>query len=260
MLDYDREFRLKILALCLDNSWMAKYGTSIISQSYFDRDDEHAFISSVLKYREKYKKSPSDPYDVIALCGGKFSTFILDMYELYDEGDFSLASDLVIQFAREQAAKIAILDSVDDVNAGRIQPAIDRMKEALKIGQNLLDSGLDPIRNIRDWLYDYWEEKTRTGFMHIDNVLQGGVLPGELSIILAPPNRGKSMALINVGYSVASIGSGKNVLHFTHEMSKQQTAKRYAARMVFRFPKHVDNLETYAEDVVETANWNYKNY
>lgn len=252
MYDHDREFRLKILALLLDNEWMSKYGDAIIDPNYFERDDETGFAKAVIKYRQKYGRSPVDPYDVIALCDTDISVFVLDMYELVDE-DLSLASDIAIQFAKEQAFKIALLESVDDVRAGKLQEPIERMKKALKIGEDLMSPGIDPIKDIDLWLYDYWSDKTRTGWVHIDKVLQGGMSPGELGTILAPPNRGKSMSLINIGYSIASIGCGKNVVHFVHEMSKEQTAKRYAARMVFRFPKPSDNLDDYAEEVIETA-------
>lgn len=251
--DYDREFRLKILGLCLDDAWMAKYGDAILSPTYFEKDDEIAFSTAVLKYRKSYGKSPTDPVDVIALCNGNYAVFINDMYELAETEDLSLAADVAIQFARDQAAKIAILESVDDVRAGRIQIAIDRMVAALKVGEDLTSPGLDPIADIDLWLYDYWSEKVRTGWTHIDNILQGGILPGEEGIILGPPNRGKSMALINIGYSAASIGSGRNVVHFTHEMSKEQVAKRYAARMIFRFPNSNDDLDAYAEEVITAA-------
>ena len=251
--DNDREFRLKILALLLDDPWMAQYGDAIINPTYFDMDDETTFAEAIMTYRQKYGRSPKDPYDTIELCKKDISTFVLDMYELAGEEDLLLAADVAIQFAREQAAKIAILESVDDVQAGRIQVAIDRMKDALKVGEGLAVPGIDPVKDIDMWLYDYWAEKTRTGWTHIDKILQGGTLPGEEGIILGPPNRGKSMALINIGYSAASIGSGKNVFHLTHEMSKEQVAKRYAARMIFRFPNPNDNLDDYAEEVITTA-------
>jgi len=251
--DYEREFRTKIAALCLDNSWMTRYGDALLKSVYFSRDDEVAFVDAVITYRAKFGKSPIDPSDVIALCNGKFSTFVLDVYEIYDEHDLDLAADVAIRFAKDQAAKLAILDSVDDVMSGKIGKAIERMKDALKVGEDLLPSGIDPIADIDMWLYDYWTDKVRTGLYHVDMILEGGLAAGEEGIILAPPNRGKSLSLINIGYGAATIGSGKNVLHISHEMRTVQVAKRYAARMVFRFPNQNDNLDEYADKVVEAA-------
>ena len=115
---FDREFRLKILASCLDDVWMAKYGNDIILPQYFERDDEEAVAKAILEYRAKYDHSPSDPYDVIALMKVDYTTIVLDIFEGIDDWDLKLAQDLSVIFAREQAAKLAILDSVDDVQSG----------------------------------------------------------------------------------------------------------------------------------------------
>jgi len=59
--------------------------------------------------------------------------------------------------------------------------------------------------------------------------------------------------LINLGYAAASLLRGVEVVHFTHEMSTKQVAKRYAARILFRFPKRGDDLNAYAEDLIQAA-------
>ena len=80
--DFSRELRLKILALCLDNSWMARFGDAIIKPEYFEHDDEETFAKAIIEYRQKFGKSPTDPYDVIHLCNGNHSVFVLDLYEI----------------------------------------------------------------------------------------------------------------------------------------------------------------------------------
>lgn len=251
--EFNREFRLKILALCLDNIWMSKYGDEIIKPEYFERDEEEAFIGAICKFRDRYRRSPHDPMDVIELCDGEHSTFILDIYELEQDWDLSLAADYAIEFAQEQAAKLAILDGVDDIAKGDIQAAIDKMKKALEVGRNIESPGIDPIADVNDWLFDYWTDKVPTGLPHVDEVLEGGPAPTELAIWMGPQNRGKSMALVNTGYAAAGLAGGRNVVHISHEMNAAQVAKRYAARMIFRFPKRKDDLYEYAEELVDAA-------
>jgi hypothetical protein len=251
--EFNREFRLKILALCLDDIWMSMYGDEIIRPEYFERDEESAFAAAIGKFRVKYRRSPHDPMDVIELCEGEYSTFILDTYELFEGGDLSLAADWALEFAQEQAAKLAILEGVDDIARGDIQAAIDRMKKALEVGKNIESPGIDPIRDVNDWLFDYWTDKVPTGLPHVDEVLEGGPAPTELAIWMGPQNKGKSMALVNTGYAAAGLAGGRNVVHFSHEMNASQVAKRYAARMLFRFPKRRDDLYEYAEELVEAA-------
>ena len=250
---YDRPFRLKVIALCLDDSWMSRYGNFIIKPEYFEQADEEAITSAILTYREKYGCSPTDTDDVLVLTNGQHKKTISIIYKGREEWDLQLAGDEVVRFAKEQAAKLAILDSVDDVNKGDIQSAIDKMKSALSVGELINSPGIDPIRDVDTWLYEYWSTKVRTGWTHVDNILEGGISAGEMGIIMAPQNRGKSMSLINLGYGAASIGSGKNVVHFTHEMRQSQVAKRYAARITFRFPSQEEDLDHYATEIVEAA-------
>ena len=233
---FNRGFRLKLLSLLLDPLWHAKFG-SLILPEYFDTDDEEAIAKAIIQYKQAYGKVPTDPDDVIALCGDH-DEVICDLFRGYD--DLDLAKDLAIQFAQERAAKLAILDSIDDVKLGHLDVVIERMREALAIGDDLRSPGIDLIGDIDKWLYALWSDKVPTGWRHVDAVLEGGLGPGELGLIMGPTNRGKSMALVNVGYGAAGIGSGKNVVHITHEMSASVVAKRYAARMVFRFPSKRD--------------------
>lgn len=247
---FNRGFCVRILSLCLDPLWMSRYGASIVRPEYFERDDESAVATAILEYHTTYGRVPRDPDDVIALCGD-YDDFIYDVYDA--KYDTELASDLVVQFAKEQAAKIAILESIDDVKVGNIQKAIERMESALAVGDDLRSPGLDVVADSDKWLYSMWTDKVSTGWHHVDMVLEGGLSPGELGVILGPSNRGKSMALINVGFGAASIGSGKNVVHITHEMSGGVVAKRYAARMTFRFPKRGEDLGGYEDELHEAA-------
>ena len=248
-----RPFRLKILSLLLNNAWVAKFGCSLIAPGYFEAKDEEDIAKAIIDYRAKYKSSPGYD-DLLELTGGQYVDLIEELYgDGYDE-DNRMASDIVVQFAREQAVKLAILESVDDINRGDLSSPVDRIKEALQVGETLLAPGMDPIADVDKWLFDSWENKIPTGWLHIDIILEGGLDVGEMGVILGPPNRGKTMALINIGYAAASIyGFGKHVVHFTHEMSVGKICKRYVARMLFRFPKPGDDLTEYSEEMYEAA-------
>lgn len=250
--EFDRGFRLKLLALCLDNEWMAKYGNFIVQPEYFELEDEERVAKAILDYRAKYKRSP-DLQDTIALAGIDYKELVVKVHKGCASWDLQLASDLAIQFAREQAAKLAILEGVDDIQSDNIQAAIDRLKTAFAVGTELEMPGIDVVEDVGTWLYDYWKDKVPTGWTHVDQILEGGISKGELGIIMAPQNQGKSMSLVNIGYGGASAFSGVDVAHFSHEMREQQVAKRYAARISFRFPKREDDLDEYAAEFVERA-------
>jgi replicative DNA helicase len=250
---FERPFRCKIIALMLNSSWLARYGIGLIEPFYFEQDDEIDTVKAIIDYRKAYGKCPADPADLVTIAGAKYADFIYKIYDTAEAGDLELASDEVIQFAKQQAAKAAILESVDDVNKGDLDAVQRRIAEAVKVGDSILSPGIDPIADVDKWLFDYWADKVRTGLYHLDEVLDGGIGVPELAIVLAPMNFGKSMFLINIGYAAASIGSAKNVLHISHEMSVQQVAKRYAARMLFRFPQREENLVEYENDLMTVA-------
>ena len=244
---------MKIISLLLDNLWMSKYGLGIVKPEYFEQVDEETTVKAILKHREAYGYVPVDTDDLIALAGPECAPLICRVFELMESGDNMVASDTILQFAKEQAVKLAILEGVDDIAKGDLASPMHRMELALKTGDNLLSPGIDPIYDVDKWLYDYGADKVRTGLYHLDLRLKGGLGIGELGVILGPPNRGKSMALVNIGFGAASIGSRKNVVHFTHEMKKEAVARRYAARMVFRFPSEGDDLNAYEEELMEAA-------
>jgi len=237
----------------LDPDWYATHA-GIIKPEYFPSDDEAEFVSLIEDYHEKYSRLPSDPFDLEALSNNDDEIVLIhEVFSAGEEYDLGLAGDKAIDFAKQQAVKLAILQSVDDIDNGDLSKIVDRMKDALSVGTEIGSIGIDPYVDTDKWLYDYWRDKVRTGWSHIDRILEGGLAPQELGVILGPQHRGKSMALINIGFGAASIGSGKNVVHITHEMSVAQVAKRYAARTMFRFPTPDENLDSYSTELYDAA-------
>jgi replicative DNA helicase len=233
--------------------WMAKFGSAIVLPEYFEAEDEINVVKGILQYREAYNHSPKDAEDLIALVGLECGELVYHVYDLAESRECELAADEALKFARQQAAKIAILEGVDDIQKGDLATPIERMRAALKVGDNLLSPGINPILDSDKWLFDYFEDKVLTGQYHLDVALDGGLGVPELGIILSGINVGKSMELINLGFGAASLAGGKNVVHFTHEMKPAQVAKRYAARMLFRFPQRDGNLLEYQDELLEKA-------
>ncbi len=257
---HEYDFRVKIIALLLDAKWLSIYGSHLIKPEYFDTDHEQAVVEAILTYHDVYRKPPPDMADVMALVeDDEYYDDIVDLTEelFHKQWDLDLSSDEVIGFAKEQAMKLAILDSVDAITNGNIEIAVAKVTEASKVGDILSIPGIDIVIDVDRWLYDLWAHRVRTGWLQVDQVLDGGLSGGietaELGVIMAPPNQGKSMGLINLGYSAASIGSGLNVIHFTHELSAPVVSKRYAARMVFRFVHSADDKDAYKKEFLDAA-------
>lgn len=252
--NYSQEFRLKLMALLLDTHWMSRVGMGVASPDYYATDEEQEVAKAILDYWKTYNKPPYDPEEVIIMCDGNHRQLVYELYDLHETGeDRQFVKDIAVQWAREQAAKIAILEGVDDVKRGNLQQVILRMEKALDVGKELMMPGIDVIDDIALWLYSEYSDRTRTGWFHVDQRLEGGLSDGEQLVILAPSNRGKTMSLVNCAYGAAGIGSAKNVVIFTHELSPEKYAKRFGARLLFRFPSPRGDLHEYEADLTAVA-------
>ena len=224
---------------------MGRYGP-VVRAEYFEQRDESIIAEALKEFWNAYSEIPEED-DLIDMVGRDHIDLIHSLYLGIDEWNLDYAADRIVQFAQEQAAKIAILDSLDDVEHGDLTTVIQRMKSALSVGQDLGYHGIDLREDRSLWIRKSQEERVPTGMIHLDAVMDGGLACGELGVFLAPPNYGKSMALVNAGFGAAGPISRCNVAHFSFEMDDDVVAKRYAARLLFRFPK-ATGLEDYERE------------
>src|SRR3990167_8171045 len=89
-------------------------------------------------------KPPIDPIDIIALAGDDSENYVYDLFDV-DFYDKRLASDTVVTFIKEQRLKIAILESVDDIEHGKLHTVLERVKSVLDIDVNVLSPGIDTL-------------------------------------------------------------------------------------------------------------------
>lgn len=228
---------------------MSRYGPIMLPQ-YFEQQDEHDLCVAMTEYYHHYHHPPKDADDIVDMLGDDARTIVHSIFLGYAEWDLSYAKDMTIQFAQEQAAKIAVLESMEDISNGNLDKVLDKIRKASKVGQDIGDLGLI-VQDVDSWLHDAMVDKVPTGLYHLDAAMGGGLAAGELGVFLSPPNYGKSMALLNVGYGAAGPITRLKVAHFTLEMDAKVVAKRYGARMVFRFP--TKNDAEYRQDFLNMA-------
>lgn len=221
----DYVFRCKILSVLLHTDWLARYGLVIIPE-FFPTDNERDFVTWLNKYYTTYRNPPGE--DAIYHGFGECE-LVEDVLDA-DDADLQYVCDIALDFAKVQSMKIAILQSVDDIQDGDLHKPAERVRDALKVGDDQLDMGLDLISDIDDWVYDELHgRRVPTGWPNLDNVLGGGLVPGEYGLVMAPPGKGKTTALVNIGYNAAGLIGSANVLHISHEMPASKVLKRYGA-------------------------------
>lgn len=253
-MDYNRKFRCRMISVLLQRSFLAKFGLRLLKPEYFETEDEALVVEYILKFTQRYNHPPPSLESLLVYAGRDGSTIsevASEAYSVDDVDDYTM--DTVVDFSKMQAIKWALLQSVDDIELGDLDKPIKRLQKATKVGIDISDLGLDLVADINSWLYEAKVPKVPTGFWHIDRLMKGGLAKGEMGVVLAPPNRGKSQTLINIGFGAAGLLYAGDVIHFSFEMSRSSTLKRYAARAVFRFQDDRDGDADYADDVIEAV-------
>ena len=256
--EFSEGFQLKIVALMArDRSFYTIY-KDILLPKYFRKDIHIDLVRMVHDHydreldRAKKKKTPiaSPSLEVLweevrkftqnnekkSKIKDQYQDAIMDIVEI-DLSDAEYVKESVVSFAKRSAMEHAILESVDEIEKGAQDYAKieDRIKAAIRIGEDISDLGTNYFQDAKERMERYEAgiegiKRVTTGLSGLDKVMKGGLGEGELGVIIAPPNRGKSFALTNIG--AGAVAEGFNVAHYTLEMPEAQVAKRYDNRLL----------------------------
>jgi len=135
-------------------------------------------------------------------------------------------------FARRQLVKMAILKGLEDLD----NPNADFLEIHDTIGK-ALNVNTDGVKNF----YSYFEDtldrinpdnqdlKIKTFSTKLDDALDGGTSGGELVVVLAPPERGKTLVLVN--FATAAMQQGRTIAYLTLELAERKIARRFDLRI-----------------------------
>ena len=250
---FNREFRERLIALCIEPDWFARFGTQVIVPEYFELEEEQAIVRELLRFYTKYSRTPCHD-ELLAIFAtitdNKVKKILKEVNALIERAfyvtDTTFARDAAIKFAKEQAMKLAFLEGVEDIEHGNLSTLVDRAQKALQVGDDVADLGLDLKADAEKWIFEEMTSvKIPTGMYHLDIAMEGGLGCGELGVILSGTNVGKTQTLVNIGYGAAGLASRHNVVHITCETPAIKVAKRYAARMTFKWLTKEDDPNDY---------------
>lgn len=237
--DFGRQYQLKLLAMVSCVPTFLQSYRDVVRPSFFDGAELVDIARLSISYFEKYGKGPTYDATVEAVFGlleaNKEKAALADLYEAtlleLKSASMQEQEDVIakaIDFARRQAFCEVVMKSINDVKSGdkaAIANAIQRHEEISRIGTNRLDLGVDYWEDTSTWDEDRTVCAIPTGLVLLDEYLSSGLAAGELGVIAAPPNRGKSTFLINFG--VAAMKRGYDVIHYSLEMERAAVRSRY---------------------------------
>ena len=200
---------------------------------FFELKYLRAFVERVFDYRKQYGVHPSiNVFTSILRTELEHYTPALqkqvrDYYvrcEARDVQDSEYIKNTSLDFCKKQKLKSALVQSVELIRSSSFDEVKQVIDEALKLGT---DNNFG-----HDFLKDFearYEIKARnpisTGWDKIDKLTGNGLGSGELGVVIAPTGAGKSMALAHLGS--AAVKNGKNIVHYTLELSEAVTGQRY---------------------------------
>ena len=238
---YGKSFQEKIFqAFITDQNWAAQM-TEVMDPSFFEQRYLQYLSKKYFDYHSKYKSFPTLPLLITIIrddlregsdiiLRDQIIEFLHRIKMNPDVGDLEFVKEKSLDFCKKQALKNALEISVDLIATEKYESVIEVMKDAIckgipsSIGHNFFE--------------DYESRFTRfsrvtcpTGIPEIDkkDVLNGGLGRGEIGVITAPTGVGKSHFLIHVGCEALRVG--KNVIHYTFELSERAAGLRYDSNL-----------------------------
>jgi len=154
----------------------------------------------------------------------------LDIETKVNRQEIEYAKDKSLEFCKNQSMKAAILKSVELLQEGKFEEIQKTIEDSLKISTEQ-DMGHDYFDSFKSRQEIHSRVTVPTGFPLLDanEVLDGGLANGELGAVMAPTGGGKSFFLVNLGFG--ALAAGKNVIHYTFELSETHVGNRYDSRI-----------------------------
>ena len=248
--DYGWGFQVKVLAAMFTDRLFLQQISDIIRAEYFESDANSWLLDIILTHFREYKTPPSK--DVLKVKITEIENDILkatvleqlkDVFRYMESDDLTFVKDEILKFCKNQEIKQAIMDSVSLLKHGNFDEIKSKIDSAMKAGADT-NIGLEYVTDVASRYNEAARHTITTGWDVIDDLMDGGLAPGELGVVMAPAGIGKSWLLINIGAN--AVKDGKTVIHYTLELNENYVGQRYDS--VFTgIP--AQNLKNYREDI-----------
>lgn len=248
--DYGWGFQVKVLAAMFTDRIFLQQISDIIRAEYFESDANSWLLDIILNHFREYKTPPSK--DVLKVKITEIENDILkatvleqlkDVFRYMESDDLTFVKNEILKFCKNQEIKQAIMDSVSLLKHGNFDEIKIKIDSAMKAGADT-NIGLEYVTDVAARYNEAARHTITTGWDVIDDLMDGGLAPGELGVVMAPAGIGKSWLLINIG--AHAVKAGKTVIHYTLELNENYVGQRYDS-VLTGIP--AQNLKNYREDI-----------
>jgi len=224
-------FQNKTISAIVSDEKFTQRIIEIIDSSFFESDANQFIVQKIKTYHKEYGVVPTvEALSVIIKKEAddkKHGSFLEQLRTIYDgmrATDLEFVKEEVLVFCKNQKMKNAILESVTYLQNGQYELIQSIITDALQAGEEPHMGHM--YKDDIEARFAVDARKTiQTGLSQIDQLMGGGLGPGELGCIIGTAGGGKSWFLAHTG--LAGMIKGKNVAHYTLELNELYTAHRY---------------------------------
>ena len=238
---FGKAFQEKVFqGMLTDTTWSGQM-IEVVNPEYFDLKYLCFLCEKYFSYYKKYKTFPTLTILITiikedlskskdAILRDQIIEYLHRMKTNPDVGDLQYVKDKSLDFCKRQAFKEALEQSVELIQTEKYESVMNIMKEAISVGMPNT-TGHDFFDDIEARFVQINRLVCPTGLDRLDqqDILRGGLGRGELGVIAAYTGVGKSHFLVAMG--CAAMRAGKNVIHYTFELSEHETGKRYDSNL-----------------------------
>ena len=255
-----RELEDKVLSIVRFRRNYNRY-SSILEGKFFQTEESRALYSLITKFFSHYKEERVKLKTLSFLVAEQIPNSTRNTcLELVSRlkglrvRDEDAIRDIVLRFSQKQKLKQMIMEAVPLLDSGNLDllKIKRRLDEAIELeGKGKIEEYLDyfksPLQERVQDLLNEWKCATLIG--KVDDYIRGGVAKGELGIVLAPQNVGKTLALVNL--AVSALVQGLRVLHVSMEISSRKVGERYDIRISGRTLKNLGEYPSRGKKIIE---------
>ena len=227
---YGKGFQLKVLgSLLTDKSFLLNV-RDVLHDHYFDADTHKWIVNQIKDYFDKFHATPT--MDVLKIELQKVDNDILQValkeelrnsYEA-SQDDLQYVQEEFLGFCKNQEMKQAILASADLLKEGDFDGIRNMVEKAMKAGVDK-NIGHEYNKDIETRYRENYRPTIPSPWPILNDGIQGGFGPGDLTIVFGNPGGGKSWTMVAI--AAHAVKCGHKVNYYTLELGEDYVGKRF---------------------------------
>ena len=251
---YGKGFQLKVLgSLLTDKSFLLNI-RDVLREEYFDADSHKWIIGQIVSYFDKYHTNIT--MDVLKVELQKVENEVLQValkeelrnsYEA-SQDDLQYVQEEFLGFCKNQEMKQAILASADLLKQGDFDGIRNMVEKAMRAGMDK-NIGHEYNKDIETRYRTDYRPTIPSPWPILNDGIQGGFGPGDLTIVFGNPGGGKSWTMVAIAAHAVKMGFKVN--YYTLELGEDYVGKRFdcyfTGYSIDEVNKHRDEVQKHVD-------------